>query len=41
MSKRNPTLLVADMIESGEKIISYTEGQTFEQFVNDSKQSMQ
>jgi uncharacterized protein with HEPN domain len=37
MSKRNPFLLVADMIESGQKIMAYTDGLTFDQFVSDSK----
>lgn len=37
MSKRNPFLLVADMIESGQKIMAYTDGLTFDHFVSDSK----
>lgn len=37
MSKRNPLLLIADMIESAQKIIAYTDGLTFEDFVADSK----
>lgn len=37
MSKRIPGLLVADMIESAEKIISYTDGFSFEDFFNDGK----
>ena len=37
MSKRNPDLLVEDIIESGRKILSYTNGMTFEDFVNDGK----
>ena len=37
MSKRNPFLLVADMIESGQKIMAYTDGLTFDEFVSDSK----
>jgi len=37
MSKRNPLLLISDMIESGQKILEYTAGLTFEQFVSDSK----
>lgn len=36
MSKRNPTLLIGDIVESGEKILSYTEDISFEQFTNDS-----
>lgn len=37
MSERNPFLLVADMIESGQRIMAYTDGLTFEEFVADSK----
>jgi uncharacterized protein with HEPN domain len=37
MSKREPALLIADIIESGEKILSYTAQCSFEQFVADSK----
>ena len=37
MSKRKPSLLLEDMIESGEKILAYTSGQTFDQFIADSK----
>jgi uncharacterized protein with HEPN domain len=37
MSKRNPHLLIADMIESGQKIMAYTDGLTFEEFLVDSK----
>ncbi|MFN9596372.1 MAG: DUF86 domain-containing protein [Bacteroidota bacterium] len=37
MSKRVPGLLVADMIESAEKIISYTDGFSLEEFINDDK----
>lgn len=37
MSKRNDHLLIADMIESGQKIMTYTEGMTYEQFITDSK----
>ena len=37
MSKRQPILLVEDIIESGEKILSYTDGLSFEQFTSDSK----
>ena len=37
MSKRSATLLIADIIDSGEKILSYTAGLTFEQFISDSK----
>ena len=37
MSKRNSKLLIEDIIESGNKILDYTEGYTFEQFIADSK----
>jgi uncharacterized protein with HEPN domain len=37
MSKRVPGLLVADMIESAEKIISYTDVFSLEEFINDDK----
>lgn len=37
MSKRNPFLLIADMIDSGQKILAYCNGLSFEQFVSDSK----
>ncbi len=37
MSKRQPILLVEDIIESGEKILLYTTGLSFEQFTLDSK----
>jgi uncharacterized protein with HEPN domain len=37
MSKRQQIFLVEDIIESGEKILLYTEGLSFEQFVSDSK----
>src|SRR5689334_24998310 len=37
MSKRNPQLLIADMIESGQKIMTYTEGLTYQEFLSDSK----
>ena len=37
MSKRQPNLLVEDIIESGNKILIYTEDLTLEEFVNDSK----
>lgn len=36
MSKRNPTLLISDIVDSGEKILSYTKDISLEQFVNDS-----
>ena len=37
MSKRNPELLVEDILESCYKIIEYTKGVSFEEFVVDSK----
>lgn len=37
MSKREPNLLVEDIIESAEKILFYTNNLTFEQFSNDGK----
>ncbi len=37
MSKRQPILLIEDIIESGERILLYTVGFTFEQFLSDSK----
>ncbi len=37
MSKRDTRLLVADIIESGEKILLYTNDFTFEQFTVDDK----
>jgi uncharacterized protein with HEPN domain len=37
MSKRDATLLVADMLESGGKIQNYTDGMDYEAFCADSK----
>jgi len=37
MSKRLSNLLVEDIIESSNKILEYTEGLTFDQFISDSK----
>jgi len=37
MSKRQPALLVEDIVESGQKILSYTKDLTFEQFKTDNK----
>ena len=37
MSKRNPKLLLADIIEAVEKIKTYTAGFSYEQFLSDSK----
>ena len=36
MSKRNYDLLIGDIIESGNKILSYTKDLSFDEFVNDS-----
>jgi len=37
MSKRQPHLLIEDIIESGTKILLYTEGLTYDEFINDNK----
>jgi uncharacterized protein with HEPN domain len=37
MSKRDPKLLVGDILESAHKILGYTDGLTFEEFLNDAK----
>jgi len=37
MSNRQAILLIEDIIESAEKILAYTEGLTFEQFILDNK----
>jgi uncharacterized protein with HEPN domain len=37
MSRRQPSLLIEDIIESGKKILSYTAGLTIEQFLDDEK----
>lgn len=37
MSERYPKFLIEDILDSAEKIISYTEYLTFEEFVKDSK----
>jgi uncharacterized protein with HEPN domain len=37
MSKREPKLLLSDIITSIEKIQSYTSGHTFDSFIEDSK----
>jgi len=37
MSKRQPDLLVGDIIDSGTKILQYTLKLTFEEFTGDSK----
>jgi len=37
MSRRQPELLVGDIIDSGNKILQYTLNLTFEEFTSDSK----
>lgn len=37
MSKREPFLLVQDIIDSAEKILEYTQNLSFEEFTKDSK----
>jgi len=37
MSKRSSALLIEDIIDSGRKILSYTDGLTFDQFIADDK----
>ena len=37
MSKRDPQLLIGDILESAHKILAYTEAMSYEQFINDSK----
>ena len=37
MSKRQPHLLIEDILDSGNKILEYTRGLTFEEFIRDSK----
>ena len=37
MSKREPKLLVGDILESAHKILDYTAGQSFDDFTKDSK----
>ena len=37
MSKREPTLLVEDIIESANKILEYTSNLSFQEFTRDSK----
>lgn len=37
MSKRNAQLLIGNMIDSAQKILSYTEGLTYDQFLSDAK----
>ena len=37
MSKRDPKLLVGDILDSAHKILEYTDGLSFEDFLKDSK----
>ncbi|MCC8408705.1 DUF86 domain-containing protein [Mucilaginibacter sp. UR6-1] len=37
MSKRQPNLLLEDILESAEKIFAYTASLNYEEFINDSK----
>jgi uncharacterized protein with HEPN domain len=37
MSKRNPALLINDILESCNKILQYTSSMSFEEFLKDSK----
>lgn len=37
MSKRSSKLLIQDILESGQKILNYTEGISFDEFASDSK----
>ncbi len=37
MSKREPKLLISDILESARKVLSYTAGQSFEEFKSDDK----
>ena len=37
MSKRNPKLLVEDILDSCQKIVDYTKGYSFEEFTDDPK----
>ena len=37
MSSRDPKLLVGDILDSAQKILTYTAGQSFDEFTNDSK----
>jgi uncharacterized protein with HEPN domain len=40
MSKREPQLLIEDIIESGNKILEYTRDLTFDEFANDEWSSL-
>jgi len=37
MSKRQPELLIGDIIRSAKKILSYTEGLSYDEFIRDDK----
>ena len=37
MSKRDPLLLVSDILDSSQKILGYTEGMDFNSFASDQK----
>ncbi|GGH47916.1 DUF86 domain-containing protein [Dyadobacter endophyticus] len=37
MSSRKSSLLVQDILESGKKILTYTQDQSFDEFINDDK----
>lgn len=37
MSKREAKLLVGDIIDSAEKILAYTQGMTYDDFIADEK----
>jgi uncharacterized protein with HEPN domain len=37
MSKRDANLLIGDILESGNRILDYTAGLTFQEFLNDTK----
>jgi uncharacterized protein with HEPN domain len=37
MSRRDPKLLVEDILESSNKILDYTKGLSFDEFTRDSK----
>ena len=40
MSKREPHLLIEDIIESGNKILDYTQGLSFDEFIKIARQLM-
>lgn len=37
MSRRTPNLLITDIVDSANKILDYTQGLSFENFIHDSK----